>query len=113
MRDSALCLMHDPDHTETVAEGRRLGGQNRKRETLLTVVHDFEGLGNVANIMRLLEIAVTDCLGVERGLNRARTLGYLAQQATKLLQVGEFEERLAAIESVLEPRLKSPKGARR
>ena len=114
MRESELCLMHDPEHAEAVAEGRRLGGTNRKREVLLTTVHDFEGLGSIGSIMRLLEIAVADCLGVERGLTRARTLSYLAQQATKLLQVGEFEERLGAIESVLGERLPvNEKGNRR
>ena len=45
---------------------------------------------------------------------QCRTLGYLAQQATKLLQVGEFEERLGAIESVLGERLPvNEKGNRR
>ena len=46
MRDGELCLMHDPEHADTVAEGRRLGGTNRKREALLTAGHDFEGLGS-------------------------------------------------------------------
>jgi hypothetical protein len=105
--------MHDPAQAETVAEARKLGGHNRKREVLLTVVHDFEGLGSVADITRLLEIAVTDCLAADRGLNRARTLAYLAQTATKLLQVGEHEERLAAIESVLGERLPAGPGKRR
>ena len=100
-RENGLCRVHDPALAETVAEARRLGGHNRKREVLLTVVHDFEGLDCVADIKRLLEIAVTDCLATDRGLNRARTLAYLAQTATKLLQVGEHEERLAAIESAI------------
>jgi hypothetical protein len=77
--------MHDPAHAEAVAEGRRVGGQNRRRETVLHVVHDFEGLGSIAQIRRLLEIAVSDCLGSERSLNRAKALAYLVQTATKLL----------------------------
>lgn len=101
LSEGEFCRMHDPELAETVAEGRRLGGQNRKRETVLAIVHDFEGLGTVPDIRRLLEIAVHDCLGPERGLNRARTLGYLTQQAMKLIEAGEQEERLAAIEDVL------------
>jgi hypothetical protein len=113
LHESDLCRMHDPDQAETVAEGRRLGGQNRKRETLLTVVHDFEGLGSIPQIRRLLEIAVMDCLAAERGLNRAKALAYLAQTATKLLDAGEHEERLEALESVLGDRLKKQNGGRR
>lgn len=105
LRNGDFCLLHDPEQAETVSEARRLGGQHRRREVLLNAVHDFEGLTSIPDVMRLLEIAVTDCLGVERGLNRARVLGYLAQQATKLLQVGEYEERLEALESVLGDRL--------
>jgi hypothetical protein len=101
--------MHDPEAAEAVAEARKLGGQNRKRETVLAVVHDFEGLGTVQSIRRLLDIAVADCLGSDRGLNRAKALAYLAQTATKLLESGEFEDRLAQLESVLEPRKEKDK----
>jgi hypothetical protein len=60
----------------------------------------------------LIEIGVMDCLASERGLARARTLGYPTQPAMKLLEVGEHEERLAQLESVMAPRLKKAGGRR-
>lgn len=113
MKDGAFCLMHDPEHAEEAAEARRLGGQRRRRERVVSGAFDFEGLASVASIRRLVEVAVLDTLGLENSIARARALAYLAQVATGLLEKGEFEERLAAIESVMEPRIKATTGRRR
>jgi hypothetical protein len=105
LRDGEFCLMHDPAHADEVAEGRRLGGQRRRREAAVTGAYDFEGLATVAQIRRLVEVAVVDTLALENSVARARTLAYLAQTATKLLDAGELEERVAQLEAALEPRL--------
>jgi hypothetical protein len=96
-----------------VAEARRLGGVRRRRERVVQGAYDFEGLGSVQQIRRLVEVAVLDVLGLENSINRARTLAYLAQTAAKLLEVGEHEERLAALEAVMEPRMAAARGGRR
>jgi len=105
LRNSPFCLWHDPDHAGEVAEARRLGGLRRRREATLSGAYDFEGLGSIEQIRRLVEVAVVDTLGLENSVARARTLAYLAQTATKLLEVGELEERLERIEASLGPRL--------
>jgi len=105
LTDGDFCLWHDPAHADEVAEARRLGGMRRRRETAVAGAYSFEGLRTVEQIRRLVEIAVTDTLGLENSVARARTLAYLAQTATKLLEVGELEERLAAVEAALGPRL--------
>ncbi len=111
--DGEFCLLHDPEHAGEVAEYRRLGGQRRRKERVVAGAYDFEGLGSIPAIRRLVEIAVTDTLGLENSVSRNRTLAYLAQTATKLLETGELEARLEALESVMEPRLKSVPGRRR
>jgi len=105
LRDGAFCLWHDPAHDDEVREGRRLGGLRRRRETAVAGAYDFEGLRTTEQIRRLVEVAVIDTLGLENSIARARTLAYLAQTATKLLEVGELEERLTAVENALGPRL--------
>ena len=109
LRDGSFCFWHSPDHSE---EARRLGGQRRRRERVVSGVYDFEGLGSVASVRRLVEVAVVDTLGLENSVARNRALAYLAQTATGLLEKGELEERLAAIEALMAPRLKSIKGRR-
>jgi hypothetical protein len=105
-----LCLWHHPDHTEEVAEARRLGGVNRRRERIVFAANDYEGLGSVQQIRRLLELAVSVTLQQQHSIAQARTLAYLAQQGLKMLEVGEIQDRLDALESVLGDRLK--KGGR-
>ena len=101
LRDSDYCLMHSPEHAEDVAEARRLGGLRRRREVAVSGAYDFVGLQSVGDIRRLLEVAVLDTLGLENSIARARTLAYLATTAIKLLEVGEFEERLASLETAM------------
>lgn len=107
LQDGEFCLWHDPAHADEVAEARKLGGQRRRRERVVSGAFDFEGLSSVASIRRLVEVAVLDTLGLENSVARARTLAYLAQTAARLLEVGELEDRLAAIEHAMGPRLKA------
>jgi hypothetical protein len=111
--DTGLCLWHDPDLAEVAQEARRVGGQKRKRTVAVFGAYDIEGLDSITDIKRVVEIVVTDMLNVEgSSMPRARMLLTAAQVAAKLLETGEFEERLAQLESVMEPRLKKTGGRR-
>jgi hypothetical protein len=103
--DGDFCLMHSPEHAEEMAEARRLGGLRRRREKAVSGAYDFEGLADVGQVRRLLEIAALDTLSLENSVARSRTLAYLAQVALKALEVGEFEQRLDALERLVAPRL--------
>lgn len=99
MSDSPYCFWHDPQSQQQAADARRLGGQRRRREAVVAQTFGFEGLGSVPEIRRLLEVAVSDTLSLENSVARNRTIAYLVQMALKTLEVGEFEERLAALEA--------------
>lgn len=105
LTDGDFCLMHSPDHAEEMAEARRLGGLRRRREKTVSGVYDFDGLTDVAQVQRLLEIACLDTLSLENSVARSRTLAYLAQVALKALEVGELAERIEALERLVSPRL--------
>ena len=76
-----------------------MGGLRRRKEGTIAVAYDLPGLDTVDGIRRLLEIVSTDGLGMENGVPRLRALISTAVAATNLLKVGEFEERLAALEA--------------
>ena len=103
-RDSEFCFMHDPAHEKEMAEARRLGGLRRRKEKAVEGAYDIEGLENVAQVRRIVHIAVVDTLSLENSIARSRSLAYLAQVSLKALEVGEFEERLRSLEAAVKPR---------
>jgi len=108
LRDRPYCFSHDPERAEEAAEARRLGGLRRRKEGTIAVAYDLPGLDTVAGIRRLLDIVVTDGVGLENGIARLRVLISTATAATALLKVGEFEERLASLEAAVGHRSAEP-----
>jgi hypothetical protein len=103
--DSEFCFVHSPEHAAEMQEARRLGGLRRRREKTLAGAYDVEGVESVAQIRRVIDIVIFDALGLENSVARGRLLIAATQAATKLLEVGELEQRLEAVESALKPRL--------
>src|SRR6202162_4387851 len=107
-RDRPYCSSHDPERAEEAAEARRLGGLRRRKEGTIAVAYDLPGLDSVAGIRRLLDIVVTDGVGLENGIPRLRALIATAVAATNLLKVGEFEDRLATLEAAVMHQVENP-----
>ena len=111
LRDGPYCFWHDPDHAAEAAEARRLGGLRRRREKTLEGAYDLGGLGSVAAIRRFVEIAALDVLGLDNSIPRANAIARLALVAAKLLEVGEVEERVEALEAAVRARPPSAQSA--
>ena len=103
-RDADYCYMHDPAHADEMAEARRLGGLRRRKEKAVQGAYEIGELVTVGQVRRLIQIAVMDTLSLENSIARSRTLAYLAGVSLKALEVGEFEERLNALEGTIKPR---------
>jgi hypothetical protein len=99
--DRPYCFSHDPERAADAAEARRMGGLRRRKEGTIAVAYDLPGLDSVSGIRRLLDIVVTDGIGLDNGIPRLRVLISTAVAAANLLKVGEFEERLDALEATL------------
>lgn len=97
--ESDFCSVHDPANAEAMADARKLGGVRRKREVTLAGAYDFEGLDTVQQLRRLLLVAAFDMLSLENSAARARVIVAIVLAGAKLLEVGEFEERLEALEA--------------
>ena len=113
LRGEEFCFWHHPDHQQEAEQARRLGGQRRKREGALEGAYDLEGLDSVAGLRRVLELVMYDTVNLENSVNRGRLLVAVVQAGSKLLEIGEHEERLGAIEAALGSRLTSLQGAKR
>lgn len=104
LHERPFCFAHDPERAAEAAEARRMGGLRRRKEGTIAVAFDLPGLDTVAGIRRLLDIVVTDSVGMENGIARLRVILATASAATALLKVGELEDRLAVLESALKQR---------
>ena len=100
LKDSHFCWAHSPERAKEVQEARRLGGLRRKRESTISTAYQFESLNSVDSIRRIVLIAVLDALSMENSMARARTLAYLAQVALHMLEVGDIEQRVSALEEM-------------
>ena len=104
LRDTTLCFWHSPDKAEDVAEAQRLGGLRNKREKTLALAYNFDGIRDVGQVFRILEIALVDTLSLDNGVARNRTLVAIAQAAAKVHELSDLEERLAALEAAIKSR---------
>lgn len=101
LHDRPYCFSHDPERAEDAAAARRLGGARRRKEGTIAIAYDLPGLDSVAGIRRLLEIVVSDGIGLDGGIPRLRVLISTAVAAMNLLKVGELEDRLAHLEAAV------------
>ncbi len=99
--DGTFCYFHDPANAEDAAEARRIGGVRRRREKTIVVVYDLDSLATVGGIRRVLDIAVADSLGLDNSIGRARVLISAAGAAARLLETGEYEARISALEGAI------------
>ena len=99
-----FCFWHDPETQTEAQEARRLGGLRRRREGAIGGAYEVEGVATPAQIQRIVEIAILNTLELPNSVMRNRTLGTLAQTAQRVLESGEFAERLAALEAAALPR---------
>ena len=114
LSDSEFCFLHSPDHTEEAAAARKLGGQRRRRESTLAGAYEVGPLDTVGGIRRVLEVVTYDGLGMEASsVARGRLLIAAALALTKLLEVGELEQRVTELELTVKPRIDAAKAQRR
>jgi hypothetical protein len=104
LRDGEFCFWHSPDHETEAAEARRLGGLRRRREGALSGAYELDSLASTPDLRRLLEVAAFDALGLENSVARVRAITAIVTVGARLLETGEIEERVAALEATVRSR---------
>ena len=101
LRDEPFCFWHAPETAEEAADARRLGGLHRRKKKTIAAVYGFNGLRTVEDNQALLETAAIETLALENSIARNRTLVQAAATGAKLVEVGDHEGRITALESML------------
>ena len=94
------CYHHDPERAEERQRARRKGGLAVHHGGAVREVEEVS-IRSVSDVLTLLERAARDVLSRKPSISRARALAYVASASLKTLEVGEIEERVAALESRL------------
>ncbi len=102
---SGYCPFHDPERSEAMAESRAAGGRARSKPAA-AVEADAPDLP-VARASDIVALIGDTIARVRKGAldpRIANTIGYLSSVALRGIEVGELEERLARLESVVDCR---------
>jgi hypothetical protein len=103
--DRDYCFWHDPELEKEREEARRAGGIARRRELVLREVYGIEGADGLADAGRMIDLATVVLLGLDNSVPKARGLLNAAQTLMKMVEVGKLAEDVAAMKSVVLPRL--------
>lgn len=99
LRDQPFCFWHCPETAEEADEARRLGGLHRRKKKTVGAIFGFGGLRTVEDNQALLETAAVETLSLENSIARNRALASYAAIGAKLIEIGELDERVAALEA--------------
>jgi hypothetical protein len=101
---SERCFNHAVETARDRAEARRKGGLATRTPHLFEIGKDPSPLRDVASVQALLETVVHETRVQPNGPERSRALGSLLTIALRALEVGELEERIAALEAQVHSR---------
>jgi len=107
LKGETWCFSHHPDRArERMAASKRGGRRNRVAGTVLTLAEDENALplelGDMKAVQAALNLVWRDTLRQENSGQRSRTLVAVALAAMKALEVGEYEERIRALEQAVQ-----------
>jgi hypothetical protein len=101
LADRPFCWTHDPLRAVERHDARRRGGLNSHAAARDDPGAEPPRLRSVADVQAIVERELHATLSLSRSVQRSRTVAYLASVALKLIELGELEARVAAIETRL------------
>ena len=107
-----FCTFHSPAHGRARAEGRKRGGERHRIPHGAMDAAALPGeTRTLADVLKILDYAMSEAVVMENGVQRGRLLGAIANGYIQAIQVGELEQRVAAIEAALKVKPQEPREA--
>ena len=98
------CFTHDPSNGAARAKARRLGGERTRVQHAGNPETLPREIKSLADLQIVFDYTLAEIIPIENSIPRGRLLLALIDTGVKLFQVGELENRLAAIEAALKAR---------
>jgi hypothetical protein len=96
---SDFCLTHDPKRAKDRADRNRRGGRAH-RSPKPTEGVAAPKIESVADVLAIVNFVIADLWVLDNTVPRARGLLAAGEAAVKALEIGELEERVAALEKI-------------
>jgi hypothetical protein len=96
---SGFCFAHDPERKRERDAARKLGGKHRKRGVSGTPFPDAD-TKTAQGLTAFLDVLLRETWVLEASIARSRTLAYIVSVQKSVLEVGEIEARISALENL-------------
>lgn len=98
---SRFCFAHDPSQGAKRAQARKRGGERNRTphngdESIIP-----SDMNTLADAKKILAYTLAEILPMENSIARARVLLSLFDSFVKSFEIGELEERIAALEATI------------
>jgi len=99
MRGEPFCFWHAPETADELADAQRMGRLHRRKKRTVAVIYGFGGLRTVEDNQALLETITIETMALENSIARNRALNSMLATGIKLVETGELEARVQALEA--------------
>jgi hypothetical protein len=111
MRAEPFCFWHAPETADELADAQRMGRLHRRKKRTVAAIYGFGGLRTIEDNQALLETITIETMALDNSIARNRALNAMLATGIRLVEIGELEARLEALEAAAGQRLHSTEDA--
>lgn len=104
LKGQPYCFTHDPSNGAARAKARQLGGARTRVQHAGNAETIPREIKSLADLQKVFDYTLAEVIPMENSIPRGRLLLALIDTGVKLFQVGEMENRIAAVEAALKVR---------
>ena len=111
MRGEPFCFWHSTETADELADAQRMGRLHRRKKRTVATIYGFGGLRTIEDNQALLETITIETLALDNTIARNRAVNAMLATGLRLVEIGELEARLEALESAAGNRTDSGENA--
>jgi hypothetical protein len=107
MRGEPFCFWHSTETADELADAQRMGRLHRRKKRTVATISGFGGLRTIEDHQALLETITIETMALENSIARNRAVNSMLATGLRLVETGELEARVQALEAAAGQRLPS------
>lgn len=99
MRGEPFCFWHSTETADELADAQRMGRLHRRKKRTVATIYGFGGLRTIEDNQALLETITIETMALENSIARNRAVNSMLATGLRLVETGELEARVQALEA--------------